>query len=337
MKKNFLIPIIILINLTGLLVLAVFKSPDLLSSLFVYYAHRLSGSELVGINWYFLAQWYYIRLTFFVSTTVSVLIFLNASRRISITPPISSLFVAVFLFVAVIGSFFIPALCSEGGCVDLGGIFMLIFYAAFQISLAFLIAKSMQTNVGFFMNATLLIVSLLLFTFSFYTTTNCGYSASTQDNCHAMIAYQFIQMDECNKILDSSAKQSCINHVNDRTELMNKSIAWKDHPLETINNRINECQTLPWERRITSAFHGGIMDGCYESITSDIGSYLGTPHYIPCTTKSLRPQEENDFLQCLRVFGKKDFMNETNGEDLYRRTCQELKGAQKENCLRIAM
>jgi len=337
MKKTTLL-LIVLLNLTGLLLLASFKSPVLLPSLITYYTH-LQGSSTVGFNdldWYFLLQRNLLLLTFLVSVFFSVLTFYISSRRAAVTRPRMSFFFIGILFIALVGSFFVPAICSEGGCIDLGGILMLIFYVIFQAVFAFHISKLVQINKTFPMNSLILAASFLFLILFSYATASCGYSQSIQDSCHAEIADEFIIMDECSKISDSVIKQICTDQVQGRTEALNRYLGWRDNPLATINGRISECQSFRLDERHTSDSPNTIREGCYQALAREANSEIFTGLGIPCRAESIQTtEEENDFLQCIREFGKRDFMNEANRADLYKLICQELHGVQRENCLRV--
>ena len=327
--KKAIIFLLILFNFSGLLTLATFKDPSLLPSYITYWSLQDTIRGFKDIGWYQLLEMNLIILTFLVSTFLAILIFFlvyykTDSKNFTKKP----LILVIFFSIAEIAGLFTPALCSEGGCIDIGGIFMLIIYAALQVSIAFLVARFVKINSKLNVSIFLFVASILLLAFSSYFTANCGYYETIQDRCHYQIADNFIKMEECKKISASEIKNNCISQVDNRNKALSKYLAWKNIPEATMQDEIDKCKVIPIDEMQDYRTR---KEACYKSLIVEASIRISTLLYNPCTADSIHTlDEEADLIQCLRTFS-----TSVDSVDDYKSRCQKLNGVQKENCLRI--
>lgn len=329
MKKTSIL-LIILFNVAGSLFLATLMNPSLFSSIFYAgsklgdFSLAIKGEGITGGDWFVSMQLWVLFVTFLISTIFAIVTFISSQRGKAFLKKLPFTILLVLLLVGVFLYFWGRGTCSGEECIGiyfLLQILALVFYGLLQIIFVLLISYWIQIGRGAFANTILVVGSILFLSLFLYATTTCGYPIFSRDNCNYKLADSFIKIELCDKIVNSSRKKSCIFQVQNRQEILRRRI----NPQVVFDEGIPKCQALSFDQ-------WPYKGDCYETLIIEASIQIFTVFHYPCTAVGIHTsQEEQDLIQCLQ-----EFSTRKSSAEEYRKSCQNLSGEQKDNCIRIA-
>ncbi|MEK7504761.1 MAG: hypothetical protein AAB589_00530 [Patescibacteria group bacterium] len=314
MKKALLATLLLVFNASELLFLWSWFKPHIFA-LFVYaepfldyYTIRFTGGSLGEAN-VSPSEFQDISLLFLFSSFFILLTFLFRSRK-KLPTQVAPLLILFAVFSPLVTRAQHPSLLFMAYLV--GGIGVLVLlYTGIQVLIAWFVAWLERKNQAKIAVLVLLVPSLALLGFVFYTAINCGHSPAQQENCRQTLAATLRQGNLCSS-LDDAGRVACEQEV-EKQEKNSWSIMFP--------SRLRDCEATLAQEKVT----------CYDQLATESASDFNKFTY-PCTTKHLlnSAMAEQELISCMKRFEK-----QPNQLDDYQRSCSRLGETQKEICSRF--